>query len=261
MLNSAQLDSRTAQTYSTTSRSAARKGSNTQHDKRTNTTSAFRSPTKHHPGIARHTHPPTKPSTHQPTHHAAAVQQQTDALFRTRTSPEQAGYTAERTNTAVVPNTITEFHLPQARKHSPKHETTATHPPNQPPASAPTHPTIKNSNQYVLQQYSSTAQQYSSTYELVRTPANRGDWSVLGFSSENTIVGTLHHHRSTITCYPPTHPPILTHPPTHNTPMNRYRYIPTAACLRYTRTCDYNAQDQSKPPSVKCYYDVEASFS
>ena len=78
-------------------RSAARKGSNTQHNNRTNTTSASRSPTKHHPRTARHAHPPTKPSTDQAIHPPCYSSTAPNGCVVSYSNFARAGrYTAER---------------------------------------------------------------------------------------------------------------------------------------------------------------------
>ena len=178
-------------------RSAATKGSNTQHNNRTNTTSASRPPTKHHPCTARHTHPPTKPSTHEPTHPPCSASTAANGCIVSCSNFARAGrlYSGEN-RILLLHQRQQQLHLPQALKHSRTHETTATHPPNQPPANRPTHPITKHSNQHVLQQSSNTAV-HTSRYVLQQTEAI-GPYLI--FYLENTIMGTLHLQRSTITC-------------------------------------------------------------
>ena len=151
-------------------------GSNTQHNNRTDMTCASRSPTKHHPGTARHTHPPTKPCTHQPTHPPCYSTTTANGcvVSYSNLAKEQIGYTAEITKyCCCIKDSNNSSISHRQKKHSPTHDR---HPPAQPTARQRTNPSYHKTLQpiYVLQQY-------SSTYELVRAPANRGDWSVLDF--------------------------------------------------------------------------------
>ena len=95
-------------------------GSNTQHNNRTDTTCASRSPNKT-PPTNRTTHPPTDQEMHPPTNPLTMLQhysaQQTDALFRTRTSPESRPVIQRgEQNTAVVPKTVTAASSPTGTK-------------------------------------------------------------------------------------------------------------------------------------------------
>ena len=142
------------------------------------------------------THRPSHPPSYQPTHHATAAQQQTDALLRTRTLPEQADHTAERTKCCCCTK---HTNSSTSHRHENTHPRTKRSPPTHPTfqllANRSTHPTTKHSNQCAT-----AAQQYSSTYQLERTTAHRGDWYVHDFYLESSIMGTLHLQRSTVTC-------------------------------------------------------------
>ena len=227
-------------------RSAARKGSNTQHNNRTSTTSASSPPTKHRPRTAQHTRPPTKPSTNQPSHHATAVQQETDALFRARTSPQQSGYIAERTKYCCCTE---ENNSSTSHRHEGTHARTKRPPPTQPTARQPTNP----SHHLTLQPIRVTAvQQYVPAVgnQLVRTQAQRRLVHTRFF-----FLKTRSWVRSTSNGLQQR---VVTHPPTDNPPPNRYGYL----LLRTedTRTCDCNAHDQNKAPSVRFYYGVVVPF-
>ena len=233
MLNSAQLGSRTAQTYRTSafgSKGATR-----------NTTTA---PTRHAlPGRRQNTthvphdtptHRPRNAPTNQPTHHATALQCSANVcvVSYSNLAREQAGYTAKRTKYCCCTKDSNSGFI------SHRHESTqprtkrppSTHPTNRPPTDQPIlPPNIPTNMCYrrtaVQQQYSSTAvvQQYSSStavqhVQLVRTPANRDGWSALDFLSckhnhgcvappaEFKNVLTTHSHPSTDP--QPTHEPV-----------------------------------------------------
>ena len=142
------------------------------------------------------THRPSHPPTNQPTHHATAVKQQTDALLRSRTSPEQAGHTAERRNTAVVPNKITA--PPPTGTRALIHARNR-HPPAHPTNRQPTSPSYRQT----LQPISATAVQQDSAavrtccYVHQQTEAI-GPYLIFILKTQS-IMGTLHLQRSTIT--------------------------------------------------------------
>ena len=104
------------------------------------------------------THRPSHPPTKQPTHHATAVQHRTDALFRTRISPEQVGYIAERTKQCRCTK---ENNSSTSHRHESTHPRTKqpplTHPPTQPTASQPDnqsyHQTLQPICATAVQQY------------------------------------------------------------------------------------------------------------
>ena len=241
-------------------RSAARKGSNTQHNNRTDTTCASRSPTKRHPHPhGTPTHRPRHAPTNQPTHHATAVQQQTDALFGTGTSPEQAGYTVERTKYFFKYCCCAEDSNSSISHIANMHE--STHPRTKRPP--PTHPTNRPpTDQSILLQNTPTNTCYGST-------AVRTSWYVhqqmkaLLVSNLFIVLKTHSWVRCTSSGVQArvkgNHPSSPIHRPTHNPPTNRYRYLLLHA--EDTRTCDYSALDQNKAPSVRFYYDVVVRFS
>ena len=150
---------------STAAFSSKKQRSNTLDNNYTNTTSAPSSPRNHYPRTAGHTHSPAKPSTHQPTHppYATAVQQQTDALVCTRTSPEQVGK-AERTRYCTREHDSFTFHRhesthPRTKRPPPTHPTT--HAPTHPPTNQPTHQPPQAPCATVLQHY---VQQQTETF-------------------------------------------------------------------------------------------------
>ena len=149
------------------------------------------------------THRPSHPPTNQRTQHATAIQQQTDALFRTRTSPEQVGYLAERTKycCCTKENNSSTTHR-RERTHPRTKRPLTTHPPNRPPTDQP----ILPPNTPAIMSYSSTAVRISWYVHQ----QNRGAWSVLDVSygkhnhhgyvappAEYNNVSTTHSHPST----------------------------------------------------------------
>ena len=250
MLNSAKLDSRTAQTHRTTSDSAfgskERKQHTTQqphqHDMR------FQLADKLHPRSARHTRPQTKPSTHQPTNTPCYSSTAANGCVGSYSNFATAGrlYSGENNILLLYQRKITA--PPPTGTNTLTHARNDRHPPTQPTARQLTNP----SYHLALQPKGATAvQQHSSTYQLVRTPTQTeafGPYSIFFLKTRSwarcTSSGVQYR--------------VLTHPPTHNPPMKRYGYLPLHA--EDTRSCDCDAHNQNKAPSARFYYGVVVPF-
>ena len=180
MLISAQHDFRTGQTYRTTSAfgSNERKQHTTQqphqHDIR------FQAADKTSP-MYRTTHPPTDQAIHPRTNPPTMLSQYSSKrmhCFMLELRQSRPVIQRREQNTAVAPKTTTA--PPPTGTKALTHARNDRHPPTQPTARQPTNPSYHQT----LQPTCATAvQQYSSAYQQVRTPANRGDWSVLDFLS------------------------------------------------------------------------------